>query len=754
MPLGNNRVSVYYLQSLFCRNNQGAGAKVATIEKRIMQSTALLALVGLIVAVSGCGNQATLGTVTAVSITSASNTVQINEQTQITAAVTVAGQNDTTIGTTPITASTTPTWFVNGVSGGNPTYGTIQADPSDLQVGIYTAPTKVPSVNGGVLTIYATVPRNPNGTSSGGANLPVQSNTINITISPGLGLQIITPPSTVPAGGSAQFIAQLNGVSDPNATWAISSKSSGDIGTINANSGIYNAPTYPPPGDSVTITASDSGVTASTTVSITYSDQVMAGSFAFSYTGNDSQGFLAAAGSFKTDGNGDITSGVEDLSSFLTGVTTTTPIQIKNTSRYVIGVDGRGTATLDTSIGTQTLAFVLTTNQHAIITRFDSSATGSGTMDEQNINDIGGSASVISGSYVFSAMGTDASFNPEAVGGEFSANGGTISAANSLIDIHDGATSSASITTATNLSADSSYSFDQSNLGSGRGTLTLNVGGKALNFAFYIVDSTQLYMVEIDGKNAYLAGNIFSAANTAPGLASASYVFTAGGSAAPGANGSSYAIGGIFAANGSGGVTSGTVDVNNKGTVASGTALSSSCSYTVDPTTGRIDLKLCGSGTGATTSEFAMYPFQTTETTQAQNFVLIEIDSNALTTGVSYEQSSTSAPTAGGFALGLVGQGIYHGSRPSTQNIDGHFSGSSGALDINFFGPNQSDPIGSAVLGSSGTTSGRGTLVLTAKSPSATYNLIYYTVSGNEALLLDGDANSSLVMTGLMQGQY
>lgn len=754
MPLGNNRVSVYYLQSLFCRNNRGVGAKVATIEKRITQSMALLALLGLIAAVSGCGNQATLGTVTAVSITSASGTVQINEQTQLTASVTVEGQNDTTLGTTPITASTTPTWYVNGVSGGNSTYGTITADQSDLQVGIYQAPTKVPSVNGGVITVYATVPRNPNGTSSGGANLPIQSNTINIAISPGLGLQIISPPSTVPAGGSAQFNAQLNGVADPNATWTVSSTSGGDIGTINANSGVYTAPTYPPPGDTVTVTASDSGVTASTTVAVTYSDQVMKGSFAFLYTGNDSQGFLAAAGSFTTNGNGGITKGVEDVSSFLTGVTTTTPVQIESTSSYVIGVDGRGTATLNTSIGTQTLAFVLTTNQHAIITRFDSTATGSGTMDEQNLNDIGGSTSVVSGSYVFSAMGTDASFNPEAIAGEFSANSGTISAANSLVDIHDGATSSASITKATSLSSDSSYSFDQSNLGSGRGTLTLNVGGKALNFAFYIVDSTQLYMVEIDGENAYLAGNVFSAANGAPGLASASYVFTVGGSTAPGADGSSYAVGGVFAANGSGGVTSGIVDVNNEGTAKIGTALSTSCGYTVDATTGRVDVQLCGSGTGATTSEFAMYPFQTSETTQPQNFVLVEIDSNALTTGVAYEQSSTSAPTAGGFALGLAGQGIYHGSRPSTQNIDGHIAASSGALDINFFGPNPGDPIGSAVLGSAGSTAGRGTLVITAKSPSATYNLIYYTVSGSEALLLDGDNNSSLVMTGLMQGQY
>jgi hypothetical protein len=728
---------------------------VATNSKRVLNSAAVFALLCFAIGISGCGSNATVGTVTAVNITPTSGSVIVNQQLTFTASVSVAGQSTTT---NPVTANTAVTWYVNGVSGGNSQYGTIVTDPSDVQVGIYTAPTTVPSVNSGQVTITATALKNPNGTSGGGANLPITSNTATITVSPGLGLQIVSPPATVPAGGSAQFNATLNGVSDPNATWTVSSTAGGDFGSINANSGVYSAPSFPPPGDTVTITASDQGTTATTTVSIAYSDNVFKGSFAFSYTGNDSQGFLAAAGSFTTDGAGGITGGIEDVSSFSTGIDPS--VQIKSTSRYIVNADGRGTITLDTAEGTQHLAFVLTTNQHAIITRFDSTATGSGSMDAQTSTQVCCSLSVISGSYAFSVMGTDASFNPEAIAGEFSANyvsgaTGTVSAAGSLLDIHDGATSSATITTNASLTSDSSYSLDSFSSGSGRGTLSLNTAVGTLNFAFYIVDSTKLYVVEIDQSPApRLAGKLVSAAVSPAGLASASYVMTAGGSATLPSQSTvgPYAAGAVFVSSGSGGVSGGIIDVNNQGTLTPNAALGSSCGYTVDSVTGRVDLKLCPSGSGSVTSEFAMYPYQTSTSTQPQSFLVVEIDPNALSTGEAFEQTSTSPLSSGGFAFGLAGQGVTHGGRStSARNLDGHIGESTGTLDMNFFGATNSYPITAASLGSP--TSGRGTLTVTATGP-GTFKLVYYVVGANNALLLDGDANSSLVLTGTLERQF
>ena len=81
---------------------------------------------------------------------------------------------------------------------------------------------------------------------------------------------------------------------------------------IDAQGGLYTAPDFPPPGGSVTITAKDPTVATPATAAaqIVYSDKSLNGPFAFSYVGNDASGFLAAAGSFIADGNGNITSGV------------------------------------------------------------------------------------------------------------------------------------------------------------------------------------------------------------------------------------------------------------------------------------------------------------------------------------------------------------------------------------------------------------------------------------------------------------
>jgi hypothetical protein len=735
---------------------------VRTNSNRVAQSAALLLVLGLIAGLSACGGGASAGTVTAVTISPTTTSVEVNDQTEFTATVDIAGQNSLTTQS----SNTAVTWYVNNISGGNSTYGTIITDTNDPEVGIYTAPVKVPSATtsgqSGQVSITATAQRNPNGTASGGANVTVTSNAAILTVTPGLGLQIVSPPTTVPAGGSAQFNATLNGVADPNATWSISSSNGGAIGSINANSGVYQAPSVPPPGDVITVTASDTGVTATpVTVAIVYSDLALHGSFAFSYTGNDSQGYLAAAGSFFADGSGHILSGIEDVSSFLSGVST--QLLISNTSSYKVGPDGRGIATLNTGHGTQTLAFVLTTNEHASITRFDSAVSGGGTMDEQNLV-----ASLPTGSYVFSALGMDGTYNPEGIAGEFLANGGAISAANSALDIHDGASSSATVTTNSALTSNSTYAFDSQNPGTGRGTLTLNTPSGALEFAFYAVDNTQMYLLEIDGTNGYLSGIAFTADTTSPGLAAQNYVFTSGGMAPITANSTTtigpYAAGGSFASGGSGTISSGVLDVNNQGTVTANLALLS-CPYSANGTNGRVDLKLatgssgsCPAAASATLSEFAMYPYQTDQSGQpGTGFLLLEIDSNALSTGVAFPQTTGTA-ISGGLAMGLVGQGIFHTTvSPSAQDVDGEFSslaGSLGNLDVNYFQPSSNDPVTTFSGAAASSQTGRGTLTIVATSPKVTYDLIYYIVSPTEELLLDQDANPALVLTGSLEKQF
>src|ERR1700704_5764515 len=105
----------------------------------------------------------------------------------------------------------------------------------------------------------------------------------------------------------------------------------------------------------------------------------LSGAFAFSYTGSDAGGFLAAAGSFQADGAGHITSGTEDINS---AVAIRTNAALSGT--YTVRADGRGSATLNSAAaGNTTLDFVIVSGGRALVTRFDGNATGSGTIDQQ-----------------------------------------------------------------------------------------------------------------------------------------------------------------------------------------------------------------------------------------------------------------------------------------------------------------------------------------------------------------------------------
>jgi len=750
-----------------------------------VSAISLLALAA-IVSLPACGGGGGAGgtaDVKSISITPTGITVPLNTQADFTATVTLT---DSSISTT-----TTLTWEVNGIAGGSSTVGTIQASPTDELVGIYTAPANVPTTSSGQGTqvgqVIITAVAQQSTTSSSSSTGTITSNNAIVTVGSGQGIALTPISPTVPAGGNEQFAATLNSL-PTTATWSVSSTNGGNIGSID-QTGLYTAPLYPPPGAIVTVTASvtppgSSTVTATSTVTIVYSDATLSGPYAFSFTGNDSAGFLAVAGSFAADGNGHITGGVEDIDSFRTGVSTEVPIS--NTSTYTVGPDGRGLAKITAGGVQSTWYFALTTNQHAELIRGDTEATGGGTIDQQSLGAISNSTTVISGPYVFSVLGLDAAFNPLAMAGEFHADSaGGIPETNSILDVNDNGISSGKVTTS-DTTLHGCYQFDPVFPGTGRGTITLEsttigqgspcASGVGRTFAFYAVTSPanssqviQLHLVEIDGT-ARVAGDMFGAA-AAPGLASGTYVFTAGGntSVTPSGGGAAvigaYAAGGVFVPNGSGTITSGTLDANSEGTYNSGPALGS-CSYSApDPATGRIDLKLfVGTGTCASTNiaEFAVY-----QTVQGAALML-ELDSSVVSTGTAYTQCVQGAPACstslsllgGSFALGLTGQGVFHGTANSAlfqPDIEGEVPISlttlTGNLDINNFSEVfPTDPI-SATGTSIGTpTTGRGTATVAVSNPAATYKLIYYLIDDNTALLFS--SGSTLVATGSFLRQF
>ena len=677
---------------------------------------------------AACGSKGSgTATVTSVAITPTTANVAINGTTTFSATVNVTNGTAST--------STAVTWQVNGVTGGNSTVGTIVATPADEQVATYTAPAVVPATNNGQVSVTAVVPSTTSSTST------VTSNTATVTITVILGLSVTPATQTVPAGGTFQFSAILNSAVDHNATWSVSSANGGNVGTINPQSGLYTAPDFPPPGATVTVTAVDGNANANATVTIVYSDHSLSGPFAFSYTGSDTSGFLAAAGSFVSDGNGHIVSGIEDVASFLTGVST----QVALSGTYRVGPDGRGSVAITSARGNSTWDFVLTTNQHAMMTRFDTGATGGGTMDQQNLNSLAVSDSVVCAAaaapcpFVFAAGGTDHGYDPMAEAGRFfTDSAGNIPSGSNIADVND-----AGAITAGDATLQGTYALDTTSPGTGRGTITLNSNTTgALEFVFYIIDGTHLHIVEIDSQD-YLAGDVFSAAAPAGGFSNASlpagnYVFANGGTT-PGANPGAFAAAGVLTSDGNGNITGGALDTNNAGTAALNATLHA-CTYAV-AATGRVALALTTGNSCPAAPNFVLY-----QTAQG-SAVMLEMDGTAVATGAAFPQTSTTALT-GSLALGVVGQGAFHNSPASYQgDADGQItvSGSSvtsGNLDINNVGGvYAADPI-TATGTSIGTASanGRVTLVLAVSNPSATYNLVYYTVGANTAVLFDQDA--------------
>jgi len=710
-----------------------------------------VAMAGLL-SISSCGGTA-VGTVTAVTISPTAATVQINETAEFTAQVAVTSSSTST-------TTTIVTWYVNGVAGGNSTTGTIGTSTLDALVGVYTAPAVVPNINSGQVNITATTPQVPGSTTN--TNL-ITSNTAIATVGIGSGLSVTPPTATVPAGGPQQFSAILNNVTTTQGiTWSVSSSEGGNIGSISPT-GIYTAPPSPPPGNTVTITAQFGTTTATATASISYSQASLTGPFAFSYSGNDSGGFVAVAGSFNADGQGKI-SGVEDSNRFSVGVATQVPF----IGTYVMGADGRATVKVNLGSGSgagqgtvQTWQLAMANFQHGVLTRFDAGNTGSGTVDQQNLNGLTTALTALSGPYVFSVAGADAAFFPQGMAGKFSANGaGQITGGSPILDVNNSSNPAGRVATE-DRSLAGTYTMDTTFPGRGRGTLTLSsTSTGSIQFAFYIVDttaseqSTQLHLVEIDtasylGGDAYAAptGSSFNAAS----LPSGNYPFTVGGTSPTGA----YAAGGVFVSSGSGG-TSGVIDSNNAGTVTSDTTLGT-CTYTVDPTSGRIDLLLstasgtCAAGPSTTTQEFAIYQ-------SAQGpAVMLELDATAISTGSAFAQTTT-IPTGltGSFAFGLAGQGIFHNAPAKyQQNLSGQLTlnglaSVSGKIDINNFSavfPGDLIFVTNTTLKAPNTTSGRGTAVIQGMNPNVTYNVAYYVVSADTVLLFDSDTTRVLIGT-------
>lgn len=553
--------------------------------------------------------------------------------------------------------------------------------------------------------------------------------TVNVTAAQTIS---VSPAAVALAAGGLQAFAATGGGA---ITWSVTASPGADPGTID-QSGNYTAPRTPPPGGTVTISATSGGNAGTATVTILFSAATLSGQYTFSYAGQDPGGFLAVAGTFTTNGAGAITSGTEDVNSAVSGIVQS-PI---TGGSFDVGPDGRAIATVITGLGTVTWQVTLISEQHSLLVRFDNMATGSGTIDRANPAEF--SISAIANDYAFGISGIDSGGFSMAIAGRFFSDGaGTFPVNSAIQDVNDAGT----VTTADVSLHGNIINLDGS---TGRGTLefiSTAPGTGTLTFAFYIIDNTHLKLVEIDaGGSPVLAGDAFSAPSSIT-LASlnGSYAFTVGGAESAGP----YAAGGVFTAKGNGMISGGVQDINEQANVLhTMQTLTPTSTYSLNPTTSsnRILLTL---STGSTNFMYAVYP------TSSNSFEMVEVDSVVtISSGAGFLQSSTSAP-AGTYGLNTTGQTVN-----GEQDINGSVAAAgslalTGYLDINETGQIfLNTPLSNSSI-TAPATFGRGTLTLaTAKPTSASFTFAYYTVDNSTVLVIEMDKVA--VTLGTMARQF
>ena len=145
---------------------------------------------------------------------------------------------------------------------------------------------------------------------------------------------------------------------------------------------------------------------------------LLQGPYAFSFSGNNAAGFVAAAGTFTADGAGNLISPGE--ADFTTQQGNTL---FKNiTGTYTLGQDGRGTITLTSVTGSPTFAFAIDTggSGHGRLIEFDAApivTRGSGRLEAQSVSTCvvtGTNTNTYAGTFAFGGAGSASS---QATGG-------------------------------------------------------------------------------------------------------------------------------------------------------------------------------------------------------------------------------------------------------------------------------------------------------------------------------------------------
>ena len=521
-------------------------------------------------------------------------------------------------------------------------------------------------------------------------------------------------------GGIVQFTATVSNATDATVTWTVSNVAGGNstVGKI-SSSGLYVAPPIAPNPATITVTAvskADTTKSASATITVmAFSSAALNGQYAFSVASSTIVSFLFAVGSFTADGTGNITSGVEDVNG--------APPSVTFTGSYSITPDGRGSATLSSSMGRTDFRFVVVSASEALIIQFDNSFDeGAGLIVKQDPSAFARSS--FKGSYAFRYTGLGLNGGLGAAG-TFTADGkGGIAAG--AEDVNDGGTVSA------NASFTGSYSSIDSN---GRGTATLGTA----QVAFYMVSASRLMFVSLDPLSSFAGeaeAQTFAGGSTSFSSASLSGDYTFSASGLNTLSLDTVASAGRFTADGKGALTQGLEDENNAGSVASSVAFKGT--YNIS-SSGRGAVVLTG---GAAAGTFTFYMVS------AKRALFVETDSGSSATGVADGETGgpfTTPSVVGGFGFLLTGESLSTaGERETSGQITADGAGKiiAGAEDVN---DSSTLSPGVAINGTYTLSNDRGTAAI--QTAGGTAHLVFYVTSASELKFVGVDP--SVVLAGV-----
>lgn len=495
-----------------------------------------------------------------------------------------------------------------------------------------------------------------------------------------------------------------------------------------------------------------------------FTNASLKGQFAFVTNGEviDTSGTetpLARTGSFIADGNGNITSGVEDVAE--PGVPANVDIAITG-GTYTINADGRGTLTLNVTSGgvpaTLNFGIVLTSANNGLLmdetSTSSQASTGSGNFFPQDTTAFTNPVLPTTATYTFDFSGEDASAAPASLVGEFTAGNGAITTG--FEDVNDNfALASGAIPPGTLV-------LDPTDAGSlttfGRGVAS--IAGES--YVFYIVDSTRIRFISTGG--AMFSGDAVIQDNTVPTSVSSlnsSFAYIVAGSTPTGG----LTRLGRFTANAAS-LTNIEVDTNSAGTFT----------VTTGATIANITLDLANPGRGTITIDgnglslpltFVFYLSSATQGVIQETSVNNTNVPIAVADGTLAQQSGapfSASNITGTYALNWSGQSVQNGITDE-EDLAGQVKASNlsltGAADIFQFtaGAAQTNVVTSGTIAITGDGTGspatatRNTMqIKVTSSSSTTVNFVVYFVNPQLAFFAD-NKDSTRVVAGILKAQ-